>query len=227
LIDILAPLGLLLLIALVVGFFVSARKQQAAKRSIFREFAESRGFSYLESDDGTVERRAVGFEGFATSRSPSVGRTPPQDVVAGEVGEGAVWLFRHATRETEGQAREWYICLLATRREWQGFMRITPMDSERKRPREVGGKPVVTFGDPDFDRRFVVRSNNGSGPLNEDARGLLMSELDSLSLLSEIQLKDGVIAVYPADRNAEIKGPEQLETLLRTATGLARALGRD
>ena len=225
-VDVVAPLGLLFLVGLIGVIVFQGRKQRAAKRTVFMEFAKRRGYSYRETDDGTVEQQAAGFERFATFYSPSIGKNPAHDVVQGQVDEGTVWSFRHGTPDLDGQAREWFVCLLATRQKWQGFMRITPRDSEKKQAREIGGQPVISVGVPEFDDRFVIRSDSDISLLNEDARQVLMTALDALAFLPEIQLKDGNVVIYPADRNVVVDSPGQLDALLKTATSLAEVLAK-
>ena len=81
-------------------------------------------------------------------------------------------------------------------------------------------------GVSEFDDRFVVRSDCGSRLLNADARRILMTALDTLPFLPEIQLRDGAVVIYPADRNAVVDSPTQLDGLLNTTTRLAGALTR-
>lgn len=112
-IDVLAPLGLLGLVLLVVAFVVAARKQQRERARPFQELAERREWRYLPQDDGTARSLAEGFEGFARFRYASGAPRLPSSVVSGEAGRRRICLFLQGTRTTEGDARQWTVCIVS------------------------------------------------------------------------------------------------------------------
>lgn len=231
-IDVLAPLALLAMVAGVVAFVVTARRQRAARRAIFRDLADATGRRYLEVDDGTAERLARGFQGFGIFDSPSLGPKPPEAVVAGAVQEGTVCHFLHGTRELEGQAREWTVCIVDAREPLcrGAALRIRPRAVNTVH--EVGGDPEVQLPeDPDFSDRFSVTSSDPSAArscLGSSARSLLSSAdrgtTGPRSLPVEVQLRDQRLAVYLARRDDEARSVDDLRALESLARDLAAAL---
>ena len=155
-IDVLAPLALLALAAGVVLFVWTARKQRRQRAQVLADLADERGWRHLESDDGTAQRLSEGFGRFARFHSPTLGEKIPAPVVLGSVDEGRVCLFLHGTRDHEGDARQWTVCLIEARDRLGPDLEIRPLAVPR--PRRVGVDPVVTFGDARFEERFEVRS---------------------------------------------------------------------
>ena len=85
-IDVIAPLGLLLILAILGVIVWAARRQRQIRRGLLADYAETRALTYLAEDDGRVETAAQGFEGFARFRSASLGRVKPAPVVEGSRG---------------------------------------------------------------------------------------------------------------------------------------------
>jgi hypothetical protein len=230
-IDVLAPLGLLLLVGFVVAFVLAARKQQQARGRIFQELAADAGWRHLAADDGTAEALAQGFDGFARFSSPSLGKLTPKNVVLGDVDEGRLCAFVHGTREQEDQARQWFVCVIEAAKPLCGAVLVRSRRTEARRVREVGVAPEVSFDeDPDFHRRFLVRARDAAGArrcLGSEARRFLLAGAGRLPFVPEAQIRGRRLAVYLAERNAEPESVEDLSALVSFTRGLARALTGD
>ena len=162
-IDVLAPLGLLLFVGFVVAFVLAARKQRQARGKIFQELAADAGWRHLAVDDGTAEALAQGFDDFARFSSPSLGKLTPKNVVLGDVDEGRLCAFVHGTREHEDQARQWFVCLIEAPRPLCDAALVRTRGAEARRVRELGVAPEVSFAeDRAFHREFLVRARDGS-----------------------------------------------------------------
>lgn len=226
-IDILAPVGLILLAAFLVVVVVSARKQKRSIGDIYREFARRSGYSYRDEDDGTAQQLATGFDEFARFKSPSQGTTRPEHVVTGKAAEGVFCAFSHATREYEGNARDWDVCIIETKDRLcvSGPIKCTPR--RRFMGREMNGLPEVPFEhDSAFSQKFMVCAAGASAAracLDEHVRNFLVLEAGNLPFAPEIQMLDKRLAVYPAGRNEDVADSEALSKLSDFARGLARA----
>lgn len=221
-IDILAPLALLLMGLFVVLIGVTARKQRRERADVFRALARRHGWRFLETDDGTAERLAEGFRDFAVFHSASLGEHKPESVVLGDVPEGNICLFVHGTREWEGNARLWTICLLACSKHVGPTARIRPR--EVRHVREINDDPVVTFGGGRFDQLFEVRSPRPEqlrSALDEGTRKSIVDQAEALPFTVEIQILGDRVAVYPGRRNDQAGDVEELERMVALARSVA------
>lgn len=226
-IDVLAPLALLALGAGVVLFVWTARKQRRQRTRVFADLAAERGWRHLESDDGTAQRLSEGFDRFARFHSPSLGETIPAPVVLGSVDEGRVCLFLHATRDHEGDARQWTVCLVEARDRLGPDLEIRPLAVPR--PQRVGVDPVVSFGDARFEERFEVRSaapDAARDRLDATVRELLLTASERLPHPVELQVRERRLAAYLAGRNDEVESADQLGELVQHTRSVARSLLR-
>lgn len=229
-IDVIAPLALVAMALGVVALVVAARRQRAARRGVFQELATTAGRRYLETDDGTAQAAAEGFEGFGRFASPSLGAKPPEAVVVGGVDEGTIHHFLHGTRDVEGQAREWTVCLVEAPRDLCGGTSLRIVPTELSRVGRAGGPPVVSFAeDAAFAEGFEVRSpdpESARACLDPRVRQLLTSRGLRRPLPVEVQVRDRRLAVYLAGRNDEARGVEDLQALEDLARSLVAALLR-
>ncbi len=230
LIDILAPLGLVAMLAIIALIVVSARRQRANRQHLFADFADIGGYSYLDTDDGTAEAISQGFKDFTRFTSASLGPQPPTNVVYGNLKEGRLCLFTHGTRDVEGQARHWYVCIVERSGIPCSDKLVRCFPRHVRRVRTIGGPSVVSFdNDPLFESLFEVRamdSNAARHCLAARAREFIASEQNQMPFLSEIQILDRRVAVYPASRNEDIDSKEKLIALVEFAYGVAAALNR-
>lgn len=231
-IDVLAPLALLALAAGVVFFVLAARRQRAARRALFRDLADATDRRYLKGDDGTAERLAEGFQGFGVFHSPSLGATVPEAVVVGQVAEGTICHFLHGTRELDGQAREWTVCLVEAPEPLCGGAAVRIRPREVATVREIGGTAQVSFADDrEFDEGFAVTSSDPSATracLGTEMRSLLASGnrpgARPAPLAVEVQIRDRRLAVYLARRDDEARNVDNLRTLEDLARRLSATL---
>lgn len=225
-VDLLAPLALVGLAAFVVVFVRTARKQRRERARLFRELASAHGWRFLETDDGTARALSEGFGEFARFRSASLGERPPMSVVLGEVEEGRVCVFSHATRRDQGDARQWTVCLIEAPTRPAPPMTIRPRSVARAH--ELGGDPHVPTGDPRFDEALEVRSpepDAARGRLGPAVRNaLLHSRSRRIPFPVGAQTRGRRLAVYPAGRNEGPETVDQLEALVEHGRGIARAL---
>lgn len=227
-IDVLAPLGLVLLAVLVAAVVVSARRQRSATRELFRRFAEETDRRYLPTDDGTAQSLGDGFEGFGSFSSPSLGPRPPAPVVVGRTRSGIVCHFTHGVRRTQGDARQWTVCVIAAGESLSPQPMVV-------RPREipdvsrVGADPVVTWPDDvAFDGAFEVRSADPEAArryLRPDVRDVLVGGAGDMPFPVEVQIRDRRVAVAPAERNADVDTVGDLGALEALAAKLVEASG--
>jgi hypothetical protein len=227
-IDILAPLGLLAMLAIVAVVIIAARRQRATQQDIYKAFADHAGFSYREIDDGTAETLSQGFEDFARFSSPSLGPKPAANVVTADLKDGRLCLFTHGTREVEGEAREWFVCLTERQGTPCADAVIRCLPRNVRRVAVVGGPPAVPFADdPTFDTHFEVRSNDADSArrcLTSRAREFLVTQANDLPFMPEVQLLERRIAAYPAGRNESIDSGKKLSALVDFARGFAASL---
>lgn len=225
-IDILAPLGLLAMAGLVVAFVVTARRQRAGRRALFRRLAAAEGWDHLEDDDGLVESMARDFAGFGRFRSSSAGKLAPEAVVVGDVDEGRICCFLHGVVRYEGQGRLWTVCLIEAGRPLGGPLRIRPRSV--RFVREVGGHPRVRFhDDPTFEERFQVTAPDpdaARGCLDSRVRSFLSSEHPGLPFPVAIQVRGRRAAAYLARRNARAERVSELQALARFTRDFASVL---
>lgn len=221
--DILIPLGLLTFI-LLFGYVIvhTARQQQRAKETLFSGFASQNNLCYDKTDVGSARAFATGFDGVGTFYSPSLGDVIPEHVVTGSWQGKPAMLFLHSTRFSEGGAREWYVA------------GITSVDQLTSRcTLQIGKKPVdkqsVYLTLPVVKRyssgptEVLVRLSDPTSAgffLDERFLDALISLAEKLPYSIELQIVDSRLALYPADRNQDLKQPEQLHLLLDTASAI-------
>lgn len=205
--------------AIVVG----GRRKREAQREVFRSWARARGFVYLESDDGRASRFAADLDGIGQFTSPSLGTVTPRDVVVGRLNGRNMIAFRHSTRFTEGDAREWYVVgvsaahSIAERASVQ-FLDASEDESTRYLRDGVVAEHTIN------GLRVVVR-----GPTPHAAHRLLDQAVfaDLAELVAdvwsrpEIQVRQERIAIYPKGRSVTIDRPDRLTELLEVAIAVS------
>lgn len=218
------------MLAIVALIVVSARRQRASRQHLFADFANDAGYDYLGTDDGTAEAFARGYEDFARFTSASLGPRPATNVIRGDLEEGRLCLFTHGTRDIEGQARDWYVCIVERSGPPCGEDVVRCFQRNVRRVRTIGGPSIVSFDDdPPFESLFEVRAANSDvakNCLTARAREFLAARRNQMPFQPEIQLLDRRVAVYPASRNEDIDTKEKLSALVEYARGLAAALNR-
>lgn len=228
--QIIGPLLVVALIGLVVVIVGTARRQRAGLQGQFREVAQQTGLDYLSEDDGTAEALAQGFDPsrFARFTSPSLGRLRPRNVVHGQVSEGKACLFSHATRRTEGDARQWIIAIVEAEAGPSGGGFIECASHEVRRVKEIGGRPAVDFADdPAFDRAFRITAEVPAAArhrLHAMGRRAILAAVAPLTFPVDLQIIGGRVALYPAARNYDPENAQDLARLLAAAQEIAAAL---
>lgn len=224
-IDVLAPLGLLAMVGFVVLLVVTARKQRASRRELFRRLAAAEGWEYLEGGRDVVEPLARDFPGFGRFRSSSLGELSPEASVVGRTDQGLVLCFVHGTREYEGQGRPWTVCLVESRESLGGPVRIQPRDV--RRVREVGGDPKVSFDDPRFEAGFAVTAPDPAAArscIGPGVRRFLLSEHPKLPFPVDVQIRGCRAAAYLARRNGAATTLSDLQALVDFTRDLVAVL---
>ena len=227
--DLLAPIGLGLFIMLfVIALVRTARQQRQAQTWKFSDFAAMAGFQFHEMDPGIAEKLAEGFRGFGTFHSPSLGRVQPMNVVTGGVDEGELCVFVHSTRVYEGYEREWFVCILRTENHLCSAASIERRRGRLREVTELGGDPIVSFRqDLRFERMFVVVGQDADRLrllLASPVRELLLERTPRLPFVPGIQLRGDRVAVYLADRNADLADVDEVGQLVAFTRDLARSL---
>lgn len=222
--DLLIPLGLLAFIALFAYALVSgARRQQAKKQAVFRDFAHQQGLEYRAEDDGAARRFAAELDGIGRFESPSLGAVHPRDVVSGTFGGRRMILFRHGTRFGEGNAREWFVAgtesaaSIAERGAVQISKRPPPSDSLYLEDPVVHARRIGSV-------HVQVRapSSDAAAKLIDDTLlTRLAGHAAELPFEPEIQIRANRIAVYPGNRNDGIETVDELRKLAEYAIRIA------
>ena len=231
--QILGPLLVIALIAVAVFIVTAARRQRAKLRRLFRRTARTLDLHYLERDDGTAEAMATPFDraGFACFASPSLGRVVPENVVHGAVPEGHACLFTHYTRRTEGDARQWTVAIVEVRGKKKAHGLITLRNKTVVHVAEVGGMAEVDVSaDPDFALFFEVRAEKKAEAracLDDPFRKEILDTTARLHFPVDLEIADGHIALYAAERNFTPERVRDLSELLFAARHLSGILARN
>ncbi len=228
--QIIGPLLVVALIGLVVVIVMTARRQRGDLQGLFREAAELTGLSFLEEDDGTAQTLAQGFDPSRFSRftSPSLGQLRPQNVVHGAVREGKACLFSHATRRTEGEARQWFVAIVEAEDGPADGVLIESVSRAVRRVKEIGGRPEVDFSDdPAFHEAFRTTADDAAAArrrLGAKGRRAILAAVAPLTFPVDLQVAGSRVALYAAARNYHPEGAQDLAALLKAARQVAAAL---
>ena len=230
--EVIAPLLLAAMVGLVILVVLTARRQRAADRKYFVEAARTANLVYLQEDDGTAEALAQGFDQdeFARFSSPSRGRIPPENVVHGKVVEGEACLFQHSTHRTEGDARQWFVAIVANGVTLNSGGLIKCRSHQIRRVKEIGAMPEVEmWDDPDFSAAFGTQAEDPASArrcLTGQIRRMILDILLPLGFPVDLQIITNQVAVYPAERNYDPAGAQNLVDLLAAARKVAGALAK-
>jgi hypothetical protein len=214
--DVLFPFGMFLLIVFLVYLMIhTSRKQRDAKKEVFTDFANRKGFSYQEKDDGTVQEFARDFDGIGRFKSSSFGKVIPQDVVSGTIDTARSILFRHRIRYGEGWGREWFVAGIVANEPLAPHCAVQFCKRRSEKHTMYLGDAIIK------EQKFgpyvmVVRapSLSDAGKLvNEHILEKLAGWAEELSFRPEIQIRGKHIISYLADKNATVGGTETLEAL--------------
>lgn len=229
-IDLLIGVGVLAGLSLFAYAVVRAARQQRRRRGdSFRLFAEQRGLELAASGDDAGLREVLStFEGIGSYQSPSLGEVRPQHVVVDRAGPGRVWVFWHSRRVSEGDALQFYVCLVAGR----DFDAEDPgLVLRFGRDRAIGtGVEIGYTGQRrrhDLGERTIEVFDGGDGVgdlLSGEVGRALAQRVGSLPWPVDLQLRPGALALYTTGRNLELSGPEELARLTDVACGIADLL---
>ena len=212
--DILLPLGMLLLIVFFVYLIISTtRKQRDAKTAVFSDFADQKGFSYMEKDDGTVQAFAGDFDGIGRFESPSLGKVIPKDVVSGTENSLSCLLFRHSIRYGEGWAREWFVTGLTVHESIASRCAVQfCTGSSQKQTMHLGDSIIKEHTVGRYTVVVRAPSTADAGPLIEEpVLKKLAGWAESLPLRPEIQTRGKRMITYPAGRNATVDNTKSMK----------------
>jgi len=224
--DILIGMGVIFALGAIVFAIVhTARQQNLAKRKVFQTYAELNGCSYDEKDPSAAQAASAGFQGFSVFSHPAHGAIIPDDVVRGNSPEGPVTVFRHGVMRTEGDSREWYVCIVGENAANGPFVEVAP------RRGRFGGRALTSAArvafpeDAAFDHAFEVSSSDEAFArvtLNSELRTGALQRAQELPFKLGFQIVGGRVAAYPAGRNDELDDAEQVAALVATTCELAR-----
>lgn len=219
------PIIAIAFIALFVFALVrEARKQRSGASDLFEQFAVARGWRFLEADDGTVEELAAGMEAIGVFDSPSLGRQIPSNVVMGHVTEGRVCLFQHSLRLYEGYAFQWHVCLIQAEEPVADSLVLRFLQGGTARPNPLYANDEIPL-EPKWEHGVAAHASDPDHAvrlLDTALLSKLVAEADRLPWRVDLQVRGSCVAVYLAERNADLESPEDLSRLLDFARLAAR-----
>ena len=219
--DIIIAIGVLLFIAVFIYAIVKeGRKQKNQQNSFFRKIAERKGWKYIEIDDGTAQKLAQGFEGIGVFSSPSLGKMIPRNVVLGSTKIGRICLFEHFTRIYEGFAMKWFVCVVEAQNYLGGSFVVQSKGKSGTITDNFYSGQKISIED-DWAKRYALYFNSEASNrkiLPMRAFQNLFPEMENLAWPVDMQVRKNRLAVYPSNRNFELKKIEDLERLIELST---------
>jgi hypothetical protein len=215
--DILIAIAVLSFIALFIYAFVKeARKQKKQQSFFFKKLAERKGWTYIKEDDGTAQHVAHDFEGIGVFSSPSLGKIIPCNVVLGRTKVGRCCLFEHYTRIYEGYAMKWFVCVVETQNDLGGSLVVQSRGTAGTiTDNFYTGQKI--FIEDDWARGFRLYCNDKAPKKEMLPMGTLQRlfrEMANLPWRVDMQVRKDRIAVYPSNRNFQLKSVQDLERLI-------------
>ena len=225
------PYVALVIVVVFIGLFIYAlvtgsKKQEETRRNFFREFAEKRSMRFSETDSFNLKEKIhdLGAIGYA--------RNEIKNIAFAKEGNDEVYLFDQVKVTTTGGSRGGYftVCLIVARNSFGVECVLHEVEGKlaARLSRSMGGArsgmEAVELGDPEFDNRYVVFSNNAEAvrkPLGHSVRQHLLRHVKQLPMPLVIQIKDNRLAVHNSGQSPRTIGTfDQLQTLLDVAKGL-------
>ena len=193
--------------------------------SLFEIYAKSHGWTYMQKDDGTIQKLAKDFHGIGHFNSPSLGNVTPENVVIGSFPEGRIYLFQHHVRIYEGNTFQFNVCMLKLKepivdaliirfkkgksRLINDFYTMPEMDIDQK-----WSKDVIIYG----------KHSDINNVLDEINLEKLVEKANSLPWKIDMQIKNNILAVYIAERNASFESESDLNMLTDFAEYVAYSI---
>jgi hypothetical protein len=193
-----------------------ARKQRSGARDLFEQFANARGWQFLEADDGTVQELASGMEAIGVFHSPSLGSRIPSNVSLGRVAEGRSCLFQHSLRVDEGRSFEWHVCLIETDRPLCDSLVLRFLRGSAAPSNPFYSNDEIVL-DPKWECHVVALGSDADRAaqlLRAETLAKLVEGADRLPWRVDLQVRGDRVAVYLSERNADPESPEDLARLL-------------
>jgi hypothetical protein len=212
---------LIIFIAGVILLFVYAfireiKKQKQASSILFKKFAEKFGWSYEEKDRGTIQEIAQDFQALGSFRSPSLGKVIPENVVIGSTPEGQMYFFQHRVRLYEGYSFQFNVCLIQLENYISESLVMRFKKKESRLTNDFYTDPELTI-DGKWIEGIIVYGNNQTevtNLLDDTTLRTLIQHSKNLPWRVDLQIQKNCIAVYIAERNADVKNETDLTKLM-------------
>ncbi len=226
-VPMIALAAILIFIALFVYALITGnRRKEALRRKFFEAFAQKGGMEFREIDPFNLKERLREFGAIGYARNEI------RNVVWQRIGKDEIFLFDQAKVTTTGGSRGGYftICLIESPTTFNLRCTIHEVDGKiaakmsRSLSRAGDGMVPVEFGDPEFDHRYVVFSDQPETLrrlLGNEGRRYLLQYARRLPMPVVIQIRGDRIAVHNSGQSPKtVETFDQLQTLFDLAKGL-------
>ncbi|AKB85514.1 hypothetical protein [Methanococcoides methylutens] len=192
-----------------------ARKQKKTSMSVFESYAISHGWTYMQKDDGTIQKLAKDFQSIGRFNSPSLGNIIPENVVIGSVPEGKIYLFQHYVRIYEGNALQLDVCILELEKPIIDRLIIRFKKGKSRLTNDLYTMPELDI-DPKWTNDVAIYKNDPKfkDVLDDSTLTTLVQKANNLPWRTDLQIKNNLLAVYIAERNSSVESENDLSLLI-------------
>lgn len=205
--SLLPPLILGLIVLFIYAFIREARRQKNKTSDLFKKIAETHSWTYWETDKGQVQEILRDFQAVGNFYSPSLGKLPPKNVIIGAVPQGTFCFFQHMRRYDEDFAFHFngvaiqlnqFLTESLIIRFMKGKSRLTNyFYTDFECPiSEKWSKQILVYGQD---------KNESISRLDDTRLKTLIEHADALPWRVDLQIQKDRMAVYTAERNADIE----------------------
>lgn len=214
------------IIMFVFAFIREAKKQKKRALSFFKKIAETHSWTYRETDTGIIQEILKDFQAVGNFYSPSLGKLPPKNVIMGTAPEGTFYFFQHHRRHYEDYAFQFNVLVLELNRYVAESLIICFKKGKSKLTNHFYTNPELPISEKWTEQIIVYGKNkNESLSLLEDANlKMLIQNANSLPWRVDLQIQKDRMAVYIADRNADIEKESDFFKLKEFAQNAAEVL---
>lgn len=199
-----------------------ARKQKKTSMSLFENYAMSHGWTYMQEDDGTVQKLAEDLQGIGRFNSPSLGKVVPENVMIGSVPEGKNHFFQHHIRIYESNTLQFNVCLLQLKKSIVDALIIRFKKGSSRLTNDLYTIPELDM-DPKWSNDVIIYGNDPEVKdiLDDTTLTKLVQKANNLPWRTDLQIKNNIVAVYIAERNASVESESDLNELIDFAEYVA------
>ncbi|MEL4305242.1 hypothetical protein [Methanococcoides sp. LMO-2] len=208
----------IIIVAVIIIFPIllvkEAKKQKKTSIPLFENYAKSHNWTYMQEDDGTVQNLAKDLQGIGRFNSPSLGKIAPENVIIGSVPKGRIHYFQHHVRISEGNAIHLNVCLLQLKNTICDALIVRFKKESSRLTNELYTMPELEL-DQNWSKDVVIYGNytDINEVLDDITLTKIVEKANELPWRIDLQIKNNLVAVYIAERNASVENESDLSAL--------------